>query len=234
MPFPERYIIIVAAGSGSRFGADIPKQFCLLDGKPVLMHTIERMRQALPQGKIILVISREEEERWRGLCESYSFESPDIAFGGASRWESVKNGIARIPTDARPGSTVLIHDGARPLVDTATVKRVCGATINTDGAIPAVAVTDSMRRMDENGVSSEPVDRKEFRCVQTPQGFTLWRLRQAYELPYSETFTDDASVMAEAGFVNIILVEGSHDNIKITNPRDIAIAEAILKYDRPR
>lgn len=225
------YIIIVAAGSGSRFGSDIPKQFCLMGGRPVVMHTIDNLRRVRPGAELILVISPSEEERWRTLCHEYGFESPRTIHGGKTRWESVKNGLGAIPADASPQSAVLIHDGARPLVDAATVSRVCGATINTDGAIPAVPVSDSLRRLDEDGVRSEPVDRAAFRAVQTPQGFTLWRLRQAYSLPYQESFTDDASVMAEAGFENITLVAGNPDNIKITNPRDILIAEAIMSAD---
>jgi 2-C-methyl-D-erythritol 4-phosphate cytidylyltransferase len=127
---------------------------------------------------------------------------------------------------------VLIHDGARPLIDTATAKRVAGAAFNTDGAIPTIDVSDSLRKLGDDGVSSEAVDRSQYQAVQTPQGFSLWRLRQAYSLPYQKTFTDDASVMAEAGFDNIFLVKGNPDNIKITNPRDIAIAEAILSLSK--
>ncbi len=227
----DTYIIIVAAGSGSRFGSEIPKQFCLLAGKPVVMHAIESLRRALPDSRQIIVISKEEEPRWNELCERYSFDSPTVAYGGATRWASVKNGLAAIPAEAKPNSIVLIHDGARPLVDAPTVKRVCGATINTDGAIPAIAVSDSLRRMGKDGVSSEAVDRNDFRAIQTPQGFKLWGLREAYSLPYQSSFTDDASVMAEAGFENVTLVEGSPDNIKITNPRDIVIAEAILSQE---
>ena len=224
----DTYIIIVAAGSGSRFGAEIPKQFCLLKGRPVVMHAIDRLKEAKPGAHVVIVISRSEETRWRNLCEEHGFPSPTVAFGGATRWESVKNGLAAIPADAKPNSVVLIHDGARPLIDAQTVNRVCAATLNTDGAIPSIAVSDSLRKVDKDGVGSEPVDRGSFRAVQTPQGFTLWRLREAYAHPYESHFTDDASVMAGAGFENIFLVEGNPDNIKITNPRDIAIAEAIL------
>lgn len=224
----DTYIIIVAAGSGSRFGSEVPKQFCLLDGRPVVMHAIERLLEAVPGATLILVISPSEQSRWEKLCEDFHFNSPLVVHGGATRWESVKNGLAAIPSDSRPNSIVLIHDGARPLVDAPTVKRVCAAAVNTDGAIPAVAVSDSLRQIDADGVSSIPVNRSDFRAVQTPQGFILWRLREAYSLPYQESFTDDASVMAEAGFENIFLVEGNPDNIKITNPRDILIAEAIM------
>lgn len=230
------YIIVVAAGTGSRFGGSIPKQFCLMEeptspssARPVLMHTIDALRLAAPGADMLLVISREEEDRWRKVCEQYRFDSPSIAFGGATRWESVKNALEAIPESVLPGAVVLIHDGARPLIDVATVKRVAGAAINTDGAIPAIPVSDSLRKLTDDGVRSEAVDRADFRAVQTPQGFALWRLREAYALPYETTFTDDASVMAAAGFGNIVLVEGSPDNIKITNPRDIAIAEALLR-----
>ena len=192
------------------------------------MHAIERLLEAVPGATPILVISPSEQPRWEKLCEDFHFTSPLVVHGGATRWESVKNGLAAIPSDSRPNSIVLIHDGARPLVDAPTVKRVCAAAVNTDGAIPAVAVSDSLRQIDADGVSSIPVNRSDFRAVQTPQGFILWRLREAYSLPYQESFTDDASVMAEAGFENIFLVEGNPDNIKITNPRDILIAEAIM------
>ena len=224
------YIIVVAAGSGSRFGGDIPKQFRNLKGRPVLMHTIDRLRTASPEATLILVLSEAEVQRWRDLCAEFNFDSPEVTTGGSSRWESVKNGLAVIPSNANPNSIVLIHDGARPLVDQPTVKRVCAAAVNTDGAIPAIPVTDSLRQLDENEVASTPVDRSLFRAVQTPQGFSLWRLRQAYSLPWQPEFTDDASVLAAAGFANIFLVEGNPDNIKITNPRDIAIAEAIISF----
>lgn len=230
MPLFPIYIIVVAAGTGSRFGSDVPKQFCLLDGRPVLMHTIDAFRKAIPAAGMTVIISAQERQRWDSLCDEYGFESPAIAYGGATRWESVKRGLESIPSSVPAGAVVLIHDGARPLVDAATIKRVAGASINTDGAIPAIPVSDSLRRLTDDGVRSEAVDRSDFRAVQTPQGFALWRLREAYTLPYEDTFTDDASVMAAAGFANIVLVEGSPDNIKITNPRDIAIAEAIEKY----
>lgn len=225
------YIIIVAAGSGSRFGGDIPKQFHRLSGRPVVMHAIDRLKAAAPEATLILVLAESEVQRWRDLCAEFNFDSPEVAIGGSSRWESVKNGLAEIPSDANPNSIVLVHDGARPLVDRDTVKRVCAAAVNTDGAIPAIPVTDSLRQLDENEVASAAVNRSLFRAVQTPQGFSLWRLRQAYSLPWQPEFTDDASVLAAAGFANIFLVEGNPDNLKITNPRDIAIAEAIIHFD---
>lgn len=223
----KKYVIIVAAGSGTRFGSSVPKQFCILAGRPVLAHTVDCFLRALPEGEIILVLSPDMIDFWEEQCRACGLQSPRIVAGGASRWESVKNGLAAIG-DAKGSEIVLIHDGARPLVDAATIRRAASAALNTDGAIPAVAVTDSLRRIDESGSGSVAVDRNEFRAVQTPQAFTLWRLREAYKLPYSPAFTDDASVMAEAGFVNMVLVEGSPDNIKITNPADLIVAEALL------
>lgn len=224
-------IIVVAAGSGRRFGGEVPKQFRLLAGRPVVMRSLEALHDARPEARLTLVLSPGMEQYWQELCAAHGF-ALDVAVvaGGATRWESVKHGIEAL-ADRPAGETVLIHDGARPLVDAATVGRVAAAALNTDGALPAVAVTDSLRRLAPDGgpMGSEAVERADFRAVQTPQGFALWRLREAYSLPYSEAFTDDASVMAEAGFDNIVLVEGSPSNIKITNPQDLVVAEAILK-----
>lgn len=225
------YTIIVAAGSGSRFGADIPKQFLELCGRPVVMHTIDAFREAFPDGEIVLVLAPSMITFWHELCTRHGFESPRIAEGGATRWESVRNAIQSLK-DAPAGTTVMVHDGARPLTEPALIRRVASYALNTDGALPAISVSDSLRRLDDNEVTSEAVDRTLFRAVQTPQAFALWRIREAYALPYEETFTDDASVMAAAGFHNLVLVPGSPTNIKITNPLDLAIAEAIMKHNR--
>lgn len=224
---PNTFVIIVAAGSGSRFGSAVPKQFLPLCGKPVLAHTIAAFTALLPAENVRLVLSPDMIPYWEELCNEYGIVSPAIVPGGATRWESVKNAITSLEAD--PSATVLIHDGVRPLVTERVIKRAALTARNTDGAIPAVAVTDSLRQLNEDEVSSEPVDRSRFRAVQTPQAFSLWRLREAYSLPYEENFTDDASVMAAAGFENIILTEGSPENIKITTPVDMLLAEAILK-----
>ena len=144
--------------------------------------------------------------------------SAKVVLGGADRQESVCRGLAAVNPKA---DYIAIHDGARPLVNADLIKRVVAYARNTDGAIPAVPVTDSLRKISENGVSSEAVDRSLYRAVQTPQAFSLWRLREAYSLPYDEAFTDD-----------IVLVEGSSDNIKITTPLDMAVAEARLSMDK--
>ena len=226
---PEQIVIIVAAGTGSRFGTEMPKQFLPLCGTPVVAHAINAFREALgADSRILLVLSEPMIPLWRRLCADYAIPSPEIVTGGATRWESVRNAIAALG-EASPSATVLIHDGARPLVTPEVIRRAASCALNTDGAIPAVPVTDSLRRLDDSEVMSEPVDRSLFRAVQTPQAFSLWRLREAYRLPYQDDFTDDASVLAAAGFQNVVLVGGSPENIKITTPVDMLLAEAIIK-----
>ena len=217
------YNIIVAAGSGSRFGAALPKQYCLMNGRPVLMHTIENMRVALPDSHIVLVLNKEFVDYWAELCEQYSFESPCVVVGGDSRWQSVKNAIDTIPDDAE---VITVHDGARPIVDRMMVERLIAALNDAPGAIPVVSVTDSLRRVNEQG--SYPVDRSQYKAVQTPQAFHADKLVEAYSLPFVPTLTDDASVMAAMGY-EVALVEGDTYNIKITNPLDIEIAQLYLR-----
>ncbi len=223
---PSVEIIIVAAGSGLRYGASLPKQFCILGNRPLIMHTIDRMRALAPDAGLMLVISRDMEDFWHDLCREYSFESPRIAYGGATRWESVRNAII-----ASEGSSeiIMVHDGVRPLVDNSVMENIYEAMSDqaVDGAIPAIPVTDSLRELRPDG-SSAGVDRSVMRAVQTPQAFRGDRLRKAYSLPYRDSFTDDASVMEAAGYTNLKLTKGSASNIKITNPGDIAVAELLM------
>ncbi len=217
------YNIIVAAGSGSRFGAALPKQYCLMNDRPVLMHTIENMRRALPQSQIVLVLNRDFVDYWTELCEKYSFISPKVVEGGDTRWQSVKNAIDEIPADTQ---VITVHDGARPIVDSMMVERLISALDDAVGAIPVVSVTDSLRQIVESG--STPVDRSLYKAVQTPQAFHADKLIEAYSLPFDATFTDDASVLAALGY-DVALVEGDTYNIKITNPLDIEIAQLYLR-----
>ena len=218
-------VIIVAAGKGSRFGADCPKQYCLMNGRPVLMTNIDSFLNALPEAEIIVVVSPEMHPFWNTLCEEYGYYSPRIAYGGATRWESVRNGLAQIASCCS-STIVLVHDAARPIVPQEMISNVVEGARVADGAIPVVPVTDSLRELTEDG--SVSVDRTLFRAVQTPQGFPLGKLAEAYSRPYSPLFTDDASVMESAGYSNIILVEGDRRTMKITNPYDIKIAELML------
>ncbi len=226
MELSDIYHIIVAAGSGSRFGAELPKQFCDMAGRPVLMETIARFRRYGQGGHLILVLSADMLPLWDSLCRKHGFMSPPVIFGGATRWESVRNAIAAVPPRAR---VITVHDGARPLVGAGVIRNVLSAVSSgcCQGALPAVAVTDSVRCIATDG-SSRAVDRSRLRAVQTPQAFDAALLRRAYTMPYQSSFTDDASVMEAAGFGDIALVEGSPVNIKITHPADIKVAELYL------
>lgn len=218
------HVIIVAAGRGSRFGSDLPKQFCLLAGKPVLMRTIEAFRGPLPDAEIILVISKEMEGLWTDLCREHRFDSPRLTYGGATRWESVKRAVEAInPDDA---DIVMVHDGARPIVSADMVERLLSEMEHSTAAIPVVPVTDSLRIVMDGG--SQAIDRTPLRAVQTPQAFAGAAIKQMYALPYSPMFTDDASVYEAAGLGSPSLVAGSPSNIKITHPTDLAIAAALL------
>ncbi len=225
-------VIIVAAGSGHRFGSPLPKQFCLLDGRPVIMHTVDAFRRHLPYARITLVISADMDAYWHELCNTHGFESPAVVHGGATRWESIRNAIDAISCFCQPSddSLIMVHDGVRPIVGADMLDRIMAALRDNpqaDGAIPAVAVTDSIRQLTVDG-SSVALDRASLRAVQTPQTFRAKLLCDAYRLPYSATFTDDASVMEAAGYNNLVLTEGDSDNIKITNPGDLAVASLIL------
>lgn len=229
---PAIDVIIVAAGSGLRFGAPLPKQFCLLAGRPVLMHTISAFHRFLPQADITLVISADMSDLWKNLCLEYDFLSPTTIAGGSTRWESIHNAVKWLyPDDITDNRIVLVHDGVRPLIDNGTIKRLVKAiNDNPDahGVIPSVNLTDSIRQIKNDG-SSYALNRECLRAVQTPQVFRAKLLREAYSHPYKSSFTDDASVMEDAGYTNLILCEGSHTNIKITTPGDIDIAEILLE-----
>jgi len=207
--------IIVAAGTGSRFGGDLPKQFCLLGGRPVLHHSIERMRAGAPGSVTAVVLSG----RMAGRVELPA--GCIVVEGGATRWESVRNAIEA--TSGIDADVITVHDAARPLVPREVVGRVIDACSAHDGAIPVVPLADSLRH-----VTDGAVDRSLYRAVQTPQGFRAALLRRAYELPYRAEFTDDASVMSAAGFADIALVDGAPSGFKITLPLDLEIARLYL------
>lgn len=222
--------IVVAAGSGSRFGGDMPKQYCELDGMPVLIHALTRLRKALPKSTCIVVVHPDYTEHVDRLTRQYGMADVMITTGGATRWESVKNAIDMAERAGLAAEVITVHDGARPLVTERVAQAVVAACADNSGAIPAIAVTDSLRRIDgDDARQSVAVDRSAYRAVQTPQAFRADRLRQAYTLPYRTSFTDDASVMAAAGYDDIALVEGDARNIKITLPHDIDIASIYLK-----
>ena len=214
----KTFAIIVAGGKGLRMGGDVPKQFLPIGGKPVLMHTIEAFREALDDVQIVLVLPAEQHDYWQKLCKDYNFRSPElIATGGETRFHSVKNGLALLPEDDE--AVVGVHDGVRPFVSRDTIQRCFGTAAEGKAVVPVVPVVETLRQILPDG-SSITRPRNEYRLVQTPQTFPLALLKQAYEQPYSESFTDDASVVEAMG-KGITMVEGNRENIKLTTPADL-------------
>lgn len=216
----ENVHIIVAAGSGSRYGGNLPKQICDLCGRPMLMTTMERLDHAAPGARIIVVLSADMVDMWRDMCREHGFTlRHDIVIGGTTRAHSVKNAVATLDYD-RVG-WVSVHDAARPMVTRDMMARLLDALDDVHrGAIPAVAVTDSLRVLTPDG-GSQAVDRSRFRAVQTPQLFDGRTLIEANRQEILPTFTDDASVVEAAGLGPLALVDGDPANIKVTNPGDM-------------
>lgn len=220
------HVIIVAGGSGQRMQMDIPKQFLLLDGLPILMHTINRFNETLPDAAIVLVLPSEHLAYWNELKIQFKFDVPHrITFGGDTRFQSVKNGLALVNS-----GLVGIHDAVRPLVSSFTILRTFEAAIIHGAAVPVLQPSESMRILHADGTSGAII-RSALRTVQTPQCFQAQKIIEAYKQEFRPDFTDDASVAECAGF-KIMLVEGNEENIKITRPIDLLIAEMFLKNNR--
>ncbi|MEE1088650.1 MAG: 2-C-methyl-D-erythritol 4-phosphate cytidylyltransferase [Bacteroidaceae bacterium] len=221
----DRYAILVAGGKGLRMGSDIPKQFLPLRGRPVLMHTIDVFRRTYPDIHIILVLPREQQDYWRQLCGQHDYDvEVCVADGGETRFHSVHNGLSLIPDDAR--GVVGVHDGVRPFVSPETIRRCYEAAEEFGAVVPVVPVVETVRQVLADG-SSMTVDRNAYRLVQTPQTFDIQLLKKAYGQPFDPFFTDDASVVEALG-CPIKLVEGNNENIKLTNPADLKLAEGIM------
>lgn len=219
----NKSVIVVAGGKGLRMNTDVPKQFLELAGKPVLMHTLERFYHFDNEIEITLVLPAEQIEYWKDLCEKYLFYLPHtVVSGGNARFFSVKNGLENIDTEF-----VAVHDGVRPLVSFETLERCFSAAEKSDAVVPVVDLVDSIRLV-QNEENSQPADRTKYKLVQTPQVFRTEILKKSYLLPYSEYFTDDASVLEAAGY-RVKLVEGNRENIKITTAVDLKIAEMLLE-----
>jgi 2-C-methyl-D-erythritol 4-phosphate cytidylyltransferase len=218
------YAIIVAGGTGSRMQSSVPKQFLLLNGKPVMMHTIEAFYNSAYQPQIIVVLHADFHEYWKELCTEHQFNIPhQLISGGETRFRSVKNGLETIQDK---DALVAVHDAVRPLTPVNVINEAYTQAKATGNAIVAVKSRDSIRQL-KNGISQH-LHREEIYLVQTPQTFQLSLLKKAYEQPFDNTFTDDASVVERSG-ITINLIEGSHANIKITFPEDIVVAEVIQK-----
>lgn len=214
--------VIVGGGSGTRMGAVVPKQFLMLDKKPVLMHTIQAFFDSDLKPEIILVLNIDFHQYWEQLCLEHQFAIPHTVIkGGRQRFYSVKNAFKYIKGQA----IVAIHDGVRPLVSNELITNSFLQAEVHGNAVCAVQSSDSVR-MFKNG-SSEAIKRDQVFLVQTPQAFDLNLLKNAYKQPYHISFTDDASVVERAGAA-IHLIEGDKKNIKITYPEDIRIAEATM------
>ena len=219
------YVIIVAGGKGLRMGSDIPKQFLPIGGKPVLMRTLERFRAYDAALQIILVLPEAQQDYWRKLCEQYHFEVEyQLANGGQTRFHSVQNGLALVPDDAE--GVVGVHDGVRPFPSIDVILNCYDTARTKKAVIPVIPVVETVRQLKSEG--SITVPRDQYRLVQTPQTFDIQLLKAANRQPYNDGFTDDASVVESYGHA-ITLVEGNRENIKITTPYDIIVAEALCK-----
>ena len=228
------YIIIVAGGKGLRMGSDIPKQFLPIGGKPVLMRTLERFREYSDDIQIILVLPEAQQEYWHQLCDEYHFDVEyTLANGGQTRFHSVQNGLAKVPDDAQ--GVVGVHDGVRPFPSIEVIKNCYETARTAKAVIPVIPVVETVRQLIDsdshlsilNYQLSKTVPRDQYRLVQTPQTFDIQLLKSANRQPYDDGFTDDASVVEAFGH-KITLVEGNRENIKITTPYDLKIAEVLI------
>ena len=225
------YVIIVAGGKGLRMGSDIPKQFLPIGGKPVLMRTLERFREYSPTLQIILVLPKAQQNYWEKLCQKHNFTVVyQMADGGETRFHSVQHGLALIPEDAE--GVVGVHDGVRPFPSVEVIRNCYETARTAKAVIPVIPVVETVRRITQKEPSllfnsaSITVPRNEYRLVQTPQCFDIQLLKAANRQPYNDGFTDDASVVEAFGHA-ITLVEGNRENIKITTPYDLKIAEVL-------
>lgn len=218
-------VIIVAGGVGRRMGATLPKQFMMLGNSPILVHTINRMREALPVAEIVVVLPEEYIPLWNNLSARFDVAQHRVVAGGKERFHSVAAGLAALSDEVK---YIAVHDGVRPLVSKRLIIKLILAAENHEAVIPAIAPADSCRVVE--GEESKIIDRNSLRLVQTPQVFQAAILRQAYTQPFSPSFTDDASVVEQAGG-KVHLCEGERTNIKITTPEDISFAEAIINCD---
>jgi 2-C-methyl-D-erythritol 4-phosphate cytidylyltransferase len=205
-------------------GSDIPKQFLPIGGKPVLIRTLERFREYSEDIQIILVLPEAQQDYWHQLCQEYHFDVEyTLANGGQTRFHSVQNGLAKVPDDAI--GVVGVHDGVRPFPSIEVIRNCYTTAREKKAVIPVIPVVETVRHLE--GEQSKTVPRDAYRLVQTPQTFDIQLLKAANRQPYNDGFTDDASVVEAFGY-DITLVEGNRENIKITTPYDLKIAEVLI------
>jgi len=220
----KRAVVIVAGGSGIRMGGDLPKQYMELAGKPLIVHALEKFRLFDAHMKVVVVMSPAHLKHWDAIQDKYKLDSGiSVAHGGTSRYDSVKKGLVQVAD----GMVVGIHDAVRPMVSQGTLERTYSSAIRWGSGIPVIDLDDSLRMIDAKG-GSTPVDRTQMRRVQTPQVFQSTLIKKAYQRFTDPEFTDDASVY-ESEFGKLTLVEGNRENIKITTPADLLMAEALIQ-----
>ena len=219
----KRYAVIVAGGRGERMGADRPKQFLEIEGKPILRHTIERFLAFDPFIEVIVVLPSAQKDWWRDYCRQNGFlKRYTIVSGGITRFHSVQNALRFVGDEG----VVAVHDGVRPLVRRDLLERIFKAAESYPAVVPAVPVVESVRRVEEE--KSAPVSRDGLMLVQTPQVFEAGLLKRAYDRPFSPSYTDDASVV-EASGGSVHLVAGDRINLKITTPEDLQLAAGLFR-----
>jgi 2-C-methyl-D-erythritol 4-phosphate cytidylyltransferase len=219
----KKYVIIVAGGNGSRMNSNIPKQFLLLKGKPILYYAIDTFLKTFDDCKIILVLPEEHIAAGQEIIDAFfDYNRIDIVIGGRTRFHSVQNGLAKVDDE---DSVVFVHDAVRPMVSSNLIYRSLASVIEFGTAVPVIDSKDSVRILHEDG--NEAIERSRIKLVQTPQAFHGKILLPAFNIDYKDKFTDEASVV-EAFGLKVSLVEGEEENIKITKPADLIIAESIL------
>ncbi len=225
----KKYLILMAAGSGSRMGADMPKQFIEISGKAVLHITMEKFIKAIPDIKIITVLPPAYIDYWKNYCYSRNFNYTQILVkGGITRFHSVKNALEKLPDNV----LVAIHDGVRPFISNKLILDLFKKVESVSGVIPVLPSVDTMRILENTPTGSlvntgESLDRSKLYAIQTPQVFKSEILKQAYLQPYELDFTDDASVV-EKQKINLSYVLGERFNIKLTSPDDLSLAKAFI------
>lgn len=217
-----KYVIIAAGGLGMRMKSPIPKQLLLVNDVPIIIHTINKFQFAIKNIKAIVVLPKDQIDNWEKFCMEHEFQfNHQICAGGETRFHSIKKGLELIE---HPG-LVGIHDAVRPLVSIDLIQNIFEFAEKNGNAIPAIPLNESIRVLDEK--KSKTVDRSKYRIIQTPQCFHSDLLKQAYQQEFSESFTDDASVVEKTGAI-INLVDGDINNIKITTQQDLLIAETLI------
>lgn len=219
----EKIALIVAGGLGSRMNANIPKQFIILKGFPILMHTISAFYRYDQLMRIVVVLPENQINEWEKLCLDKNFRiRHEIKVGGETRFYSVKKNIAALPDQC----LIAVHDGVRPLVSVATIERCFEGALKYNNAVPCIEIPETMRELGKE--SSRQVDRNCYRLIQTPQVFKAAILKKAYLQEYQNHFTDDAGVVENMGY-SIHLVAGNPENIKITLPSDLIVASSFIE-----